>query len=51
MKSYEEKKKMIEHFPKGTECLVEFDNVKDPKENPFKLVSKFFYNQNQNINF
>ena len=39
MKTYEEKKKMSENFPPGTECLVEIENVKDPKENPFKHVS------------
>jgi hypothetical protein len=38
MKSYEDKKKMSENFPPGTECLVEIENVKDPKENPFKKV-------------
>ena len=40
MKTYEDQKKMAEHFPKGTECLVEFEKIKDPKENPFKLVRK-----------
>ena len=42
MKTYEEKKKMAEHFPKGTPCLVEIENVKDAKENPFKRVSYIF---------
>ena len=42
MKTYEEKKKMAEHFPKGTKCLVEMENVKDPKENPFKRVRNYF---------
>ena len=40
MKTYEDKKKMAEHFPPGTHCLIEIENVKDPKENPFKLVRK-----------
>ena len=40
MKTYEDKKKMAEHFPPGTQCLIEIENVKDPKENPFKLVRK-----------
>ena len=39
MKSYEDKKKMAENFPPDTQCLVEIENVKDPKENPFKQVS------------
>lgn len=39
MKTYEDKKKMAENFPPGTKCLVEIENVKDPKENPFKQVS------------
>ena len=43
MKSYEDKRKMAEHFPKGTKCLVEFENVKDPKENPFRYVRKNNY--------
>ena len=38
MKTYEDKKKMAENFPPGTKCLVEIENVKDPKENPFKYV-------------
>ena len=29
---------MSENFPPGTKCLVEIENVKDPKENPFKHV-------------
>ena len=39
MKSYEDKKKKTQDFPPGTECLVEIENVKDPKDNPFKHVS------------
>ena len=35
------KKKMAENFPPGTKCFVEFETVKDPKENPYKLVSIF----------
>jgi hypothetical protein len=41
MKTYEEKKKKAENFPPGTKCLVEFETVKDPKENPFKHVSYY----------
>ena len=39
MSTYEDKKKMAENFPPDTQCLVEFDSVKDPKDNPFKQVS------------
>ena len=31
---------MARNFPEGTQCLVEIENVKDPKENPFKYVRK-----------
>lgn len=41
MKTYEEKKKASENFPPGAKCLVEIENVKDPKENPFKQVRNF----------
>ena len=41
MKTYEDKKKMADNFPEGTKCLIEFESVKDPKENPFKQVRKF----------
>ena len=41
MKTYEEKKKLAANFPEGTDCLVEIENVKDPKENPFKHVNQF----------
>ena len=41
MKSYEEKKKIAEQFPPGTKVLVEFENIKDPKESPFKSVFIF----------
>ena len=44
MKTYEDKKKMSENFPEGTKCLIEFESVKDPKENPFKHVRKFNFN-------
>ena len=40
MQSYEDKVKMAENFPPGQEVLVEFDTVKDPKDNPFKKVSQ-----------
>ena len=30
---------MAQNFPEGTDCLVETENVKDPKENPFKHVN------------
>jgi hypothetical protein len=46
MKTYEEKKKMAANFPEGTDCLVEIENVKDPKENPFKHVNQFYFNKN-----
>lgn len=38
-KTYEEKVKMSENFAPGQDVLVEFDSVKEPKENPFKKVS------------
>jgi len=41
MKTYEDKVKMAQNFPEGTKCLIEFESVKDPKENPFKQVRKF----------
>ena len=43
MKTYEEKKKAAENYPPGTEVLVEIENVKDPKENPFKHVRNFSF--------
>ena len=43
MKSYEEKKKIAEQFPPGTKVLVEIENIKDPKESPFKEVHKNYY--------
>jgi len=46
MKTYEEKKKMAENYPPGTQVYVEFETVKDPKENPYKLVNKYIFNQN-----
>jgi hypothetical protein len=45
MKTYEEKKKLAANFPEGTDCLVEIENVKDPKENPFKHVNQFYLNK------
>jgi hypothetical protein len=38
MKSYEDKKKLAESFPPGTQCLVEIEGVKEPTQNPFKEV-------------
>ena len=32
---------MAQNFPEGTDCLVEIENVKDPKENPFKHVNQY----------
>jgi len=40
------KKKMAENYPPGTQVFVEFETVKDPKENPYKLVNKYIFNQN-----
>ena len=42
-KTYEEKCKMAENFAPGQEVLVEFDSVKEPKENPFKKVILYIY--------
>ncbi len=41
MTTYEDKKKLAEQFPPGTKVLVEFENIKDPKESPFKSVFIF----------
>ena len=41
MKTYEEKKKLAEQFPPNTKVLVEMENIKDPKESPFKTVFKY----------
>ena len=41
MKTYEEKKKLAEQFPEKTKVLVEIENVKDPKDSPFKTVIKY----------
>jgi hypothetical protein len=38
MSTYEDKKKMAEQFPPGTNVLVEIESIKDPKESPFKAV-------------
>ena len=38
MSTYEDKKKMMALFPKGTKVLVEMETVKDPKQSPFKIV-------------
>ena len=43
MSTYEDKKKMMALFPKGTKVLVEMETVKDPKQSPFKIVIYFFY--------
>ena len=48
MKTYEDKVKMAQNFPEGTKCLIEFESVKDPKENPFKQVRKFNFNFDRN---
>ena len=37
---------MAENFPPGTKVLVEIENVKDPKENPFKYVRKIIFKDN-----
>ena len=49
MKTYEDKKKMADNFPEGTKCVIEFESVKDPKENPFKQVRKFKFILKKNI--
>lgn len=41
MSSYEDKKKLMAVFPKGTKVLVEMENIKDPKLSPFKTVTNF----------
>ncbi len=46
MKTYEDKKKKAENFPPGTQCLVEIETVKDPKDNPFKHVSIIIFISN-----
>ena len=38
MSTYEDKKKLMPLFPKGTKALVEMETVKDPKQSPFKIV-------------
>ena len=38
MSTYEDKKKMMALYPKGTKVLVEMENIKDPKQSPFKTV-------------
>jgi hypothetical protein len=45
MSTYEDKKKMMALFPKGTKVLVEIDGTKDPKSSPFKTVTniQIFY--------
>ena len=40
-KTYEDKVKMAENFAEGQDVLVEFESVKEPKENPFKKVRLF----------
>ena len=39
MSTYEDKKKMMPLFPKGTKVLVEMESIKDPKLSPFKIVN------------
>ena len=41
MSTYEEKKKMMALYPKGTKVLVEIESIKDPKLSPFKTVIQF----------
>ena len=41
MTTYEDKKKLAEQFPPGTKVLVEFGNIKDPKESPLKVYLYF----------
>ena len=43
MSTYEDKKKMMALFPKGTKVLVEMETVKDPKLSPFKIVKYSFF--------
>ena len=38
MATFEDKKKLAEQFPPGTNVLVEFESMRDPKESPFKTV-------------
>ena len=38
MTSYEDKKKLALQYPKDTQVLVEMENIKDPKADPFKTV-------------
>ena len=38
MSSYEDKKKLMALYPKGTKALIEMENIKDPKQSPFKTV-------------
>ena len=38
MSTYEDKKKMMALYPKGTKVLVEMETIKDPKQSPFKTV-------------
>ena len=44
MSTYEEKKKMMPLFPKGTKVLVEIESIKDPKTSPFKTVNNNLFN-------
>jgi hypothetical protein len=41
MSTYEEKKKLMPLYPKGTKVLVEIESIKDPKLSPFKIVNKY----------
>ena len=42
MSTYEEKKKLMPLYPKGTKVLVEIESIKDPKLSPFKIVNNIF---------
>ena len=43
MATYEDKKKLAEQFPPGTQVLVEFESIKDPNEPPYKMVYNNIY--------
>ena len=42
MSTYEDKKKLMPLYPKGTKVLVEIESIKDPKLSPFKIVTNIF---------
>ena len=51
MTTFEDKKKLSEQFPPETQVLVEFENIKDPNEPPYKMVYNYNYSYiiNNNI--